>query len=203
MVLNLTVSAKGHPERAVRRKVGRVRGVAVAMLLASAGCRGPAPMPMPNRWRLALSPASFPELLSLQQQVKVEQAGRTVDFDAVLDITPDMVTLVGMAFSQRVFTLQYDGKSLQESRSAMLPKEVQAGDVLSDLQLALWPVEVVRAALPEGWALTDTEGNRVLSEADTVRTSISYSSTPRWSGTISLSNRQYDYRLTIRSAVQR
>ena len=133
----------------------------------------------------------------------MEQAGRTIDFDAVLDITAEAVTLVGMAFSQRVFTLQYDGKTLQETRSPMLPKEVQAGDVLSDLQLALWPADVVRAALPVGWVLADNESDRVLSQSDTVRTSISYSNTPRWSGTISLSNRQYDYRLTIRSAVQR
>lgn len=161
------------------------------------------PQPPSNRWRLALAPSAFPETLSLQQQVKVEQAGRTVDFDAVLDISPDAVTLVGMAFNQRVFTLKYDGKTLQETRSAMLPREVQGGDVLSDLQLALWPTDVVRAALPAGWSLADSASTRVLSEADTVRTSISYSSAPRWSGTISLNNRQFDYRLTIRSAVQR
>ena len=74
---------------------------------------------------------------------------------------------------------------------------------LSDLQLALWPTEAVRAALPAGWTLADSASTRVLSEADTVRTSISYSNTPRWSGTISLNNQQYDYHLTIRSAVQR
>jgi Protein of unknown function (DUF3261) len=180
-----------------------LQAVLAAMLAATIGCRGQSAEPMSVRWRLALPPSSFPELLSLQQQVKVEQAGRTVDFDAVLDITPDMVTLVGMAFSQRVFTLQYDGVKLQESRSAMLPDEVQAGDVLSDLQLALWPSDAVRPALPGGWTLADSASQRILSEADTVRAVISYSSTPRWSGTISLDNRQYGYRLTIRSAVQR
>lgn len=175
-----------------------------AVLFAVAiGCRGRMTQPPTNRWRLSLAPAAFPETLSLQQQVKVEQAGRTVDFDAVLDITPEEVTLIGMAFSQRVFTLRYDGKQLKETRSPMLPREVQGGDVLSDLQLALWPTEVVRAALPAGWTLSDSGSTRVLSEADTVRTSISYSSIPRWSGTISLINQQFDYRLTIKSAVQR
>lgn len=176
----------------------------LAFLVATAlSCRAQVPQPPSNRWRLALAPSAFPETLSLQQQVKVEQAGKTVDFDAVLDISPDAVTLVGMAFSQRVFTLRYDGKTLQETRSAMLPREVQGGDVLSDLQLALWPTDVVRAALPPGWSLADSASTRVLSESDTVRTSISYSGLPRWSGTISLNNQQFDYRLTIRSAVQR
>lgn len=143
------------------------------------------------------------ESVSLQQQVKVEQAGRTADFDAILDISPETVTLVGMAFSQRVFTLQYDGAKLKETRSRMLPPEVQAADVLSDLQLALWPAPAVRAALPAGWTLSDSDTSRVLLQADTVRTTISYSGTPRFVGTILLASKQYDYRLTVRSAVQR
>ena len=141
------------------------------------------------------------QTISLQQHVEVSQSGRNVDFEAVLDITPDTVTLVGLAFNQRVFTLKYDGVKLQETRSKMLPREVQAGDVLSDLQLALWPTEVVRSALPTGWTLRDSSGTRVLSESDTVRTTISYSAMPRWNGTITLQNKQYDYQLVIRSAV--
>src|SRR5688500_3747011 len=92
------------------------RAVTMFLLAAALSCRGRMPQPTANRWRLALAPSAFPETLSLQQQVKVEQAGRTVDFDAVLDITPEQVTLVGMAFSQRVFTLTYDGRTLQETR---------------------------------------------------------------------------------------
>ena len=169
-------------------------------LTSITACRGPAPAG-PSRWRLALTPASFANTISLQQHVQVEQAGRNVDFEAVLDITPDTVTLVGLAFNQRVFTLTYDGVKLRESRSKMLPREVQAGDVLSDMQLALWPTEVVRSALPGGWSLRDSSGTRVLLESDTIRTTISYSADPRWTGTITLENKQYNYRLVIRSAV--
>ena len=184
-----------------------MRWVSVAVFCAVAvGCRatgrGSANEQPTTRWRLALPPSAFPVPLSLQQQVKVEQGGRTVDFDAVLDVSPDAVTLVGMAFSQRVFTLRYDGTTLRETRSAMLPREVQAGDVLSDMQLALWPADAVRSALPQGWTLSETATERVLSQADTVRTSISYTGSPRWTGTISLTNQQYNYHLTIRSAVR-
>lgn len=172
--------------------------------LTSAGaCRGRAVPAQPDRWRLALPPAAFMESVSLQQRVKVEQAGRTADFDAILDISPETVTLVGMAFSQRVFTLQYDGQKLKETRSRMLPPEVHAADVLSDLQLALWPAQAVRSALPAGWTLSDSDTARVLMQADTVRTTISYSGTPRFVGTISLASKQFDYRLTVHSAVQR
>ncbi|MEO7362868.1 MAG: DUF3261 domain-containing protein [Gemmatimonadaceae bacterium] len=175
--------------------------IAIALpTLAGIGCRHSAP-PLDNRFRLALSPATFQQSISLQQHVEVQQAGKSVEFDAVLDVNPEEVTLVGLAFSQRVFTLKYNGVKLEESRSRMLPREVQAADVLSDLQLALWPVEAVRAALPAGWTLRDSPSERVLSQGDTVRTSISYSATPPWIGNIMLTNKQYDYRLFIKSAV--
>lgn len=164
-------------------------------------CRHSAPPTDINRLRIALSPAAFPQSISLQQHVEVAQGGKSVDFEAVLDVTPEAVTLVGLAFNQRVFTLKYDGVKLQESRSKMLPREVQAGDVLSDLQIALWPADAVRSALPVGWTLKDSEGQRVLSQSDTARTTITYSATPRWSGTITLQNHQCDYRLLIKSAV--
>lgn len=187
-----------------KRQSRALRGPTHATLLLLAlalvaACRGATP-PATNRWRLALSPASLAQTISLQQHVQVEQGSHNVDFEAVLDVTPEMVTLVGLAFNQRVFTLKYDGVKLQESRSKMLPREVQAGDVLSDLQLALWPTEVVRSALPTGWTLRDSSGTRVLSESDTVRTTITYSAVPRWTGTINLQNKQFDYRLVIRSA---
>jgi hypothetical protein len=174
-------------------------GMALLATLA-AGCRGAAPE-LPDRWRLALPPAAFGRTLSLQQHVQVEQGAQKADFEAVLDITPDTVTLVGLAFSQRVFTLKYDGVKLQESRSRMLPKEVHAADVLSDLQLALWPAEVVQRALPGGYTLRDSSGTRTLFEGDSLRSTISYTGSPRWAGTITMQNVQYNYRLTIRSAV--
>lgn len=173
-----------------------------AFLLLTVACHRP-DSGDPNRLLLQLSPSSFLQTISLQQNVQVEQGGQTVDFDAVLEVSPTAVTLVGLAYNQRVFTLRYDGRKLQETRSRMLPREVQAADVLSDLQLALWPAEAVRAALPAGWTLSDSTGHRELAERDSVRTSITFDSMPRWAGTITLHNWQYDYRLVIRSAVAR
>lgn len=181
-------------------KLVKLFAVLSAVALVPA-CRTGAPPTDIHRLRIALSPAAFPQAISLQQHVEVQQGGKSVDFEAVLDVTPEAVTLVGLAFNQRVFTLTYDGKKLQESRSRMLPREVQAGDVLSDLQIALWPADAVRSALPAGWMLKDGPTERVLSQSDTVRTTITYGATPRWSGTITLQNHQYDYRLLIKSAV--
>ena len=155
----------------------------------------------PDHLQLALTPSSFAQRITLQQRVHVERDGREVDFDAVLDIGPDSLTLVGVALSQRVFTLRYDGTRLVETRSPMLPREVRGVDVLSDLQLALWPEAAVRAALPTGYALRDTEGQRVLSTGDEEIATITYDGSPRWIGRVTVNNKQFGYRLVIQSAL--
>jgi len=156
----------------------------------------------PDRLRLALSPVSFGRALNLQQQVHVEYADRTVDLDAVLEITPDSLTLVGMAFGQRMLTLRYDGVKLREQRHPMLPGDVRGADILTDLQMALWPGEAVRAALPAGWTLSDSDTLRTLSKNSREMVTISYDAVPRWKSVVTLRNLEYSYRLVIRSATE-
>lgn len=156
-------------------------------------------VPAAPRWTLALPPASFGQTLSLQQRVTVERAGRSDTLDAVLDITPEQLTLVGLALGQRVLTLGYDGSKFNETRHPMLPDNVRGADILSDIELALWPAEAIRAALPAGWSLADDTTERVLSQHGRIVASIRYTANPRWQGRIELNNQQYGYRLTILS----
>lgn len=175
--------------------------VVLALALVGAACRPtPAPRPHhPSHLRLALAPAHFPDALSLQQRVTVERDRQTVSFDAVLDITPDAVTLIAMGFGTRLFSLKYDGTRLDEQRSPMLPAEVQGADILSDLQLALWPAEAVRRALPEGWQLREAVRERILERAGEVVTTIHYGTDVAWRGDVVMENRPFAYRLLIRT----
>jgi hypothetical protein len=182
----------------LRRGLSRMVPLAFAMVAA---CRG-APPDQPDRLRLALSPASFGRTLSLQQQVHVEYAGHIVDFDAVLDIAPDSLTLVGMALGQRMLTLRYDGMKLDEKRNPMLPRDVRGADILTDVQMALWPADAVRAALPAGWTLTDSDTQRTFSKDAQETVTISYDAVPHWTSLVTMRDLRYDYRLVIRSAVE-
>jgi hypothetical protein len=158
----------------------------------------------PARLGLKLSPASLGQTLSLQQHLTVERDGRTDELDTALEIDAKRLTLVGLAFGQRVMTLEYDGKELKTWRHFMLPPQVRGEDVLEDMQLTLWPAAAIRAALPAGWTLQDSaEGagmRRVLSFDGQTITSIAYPSQQRWAGTVILDNLRYRYRLTIASA---
>ena len=180
------------------------RRVTVALVLVTA-CRGTAPPPpVPDdRPLLALSPASFAGSLSVQQRVHVERDGRVVDFDAVLEVSPDMVTLVALGFGTRLFTLRYDGTTLDEARSPMLPHDVRGSDILSDMQLSLWPAAAVRARLPAGWSLREAANARTLLKGSDEITNITYDAMPRWTGQVTLQNLQFGYRLVIKTVPER
>ncbi|MCW5299973.1 DUF3261 domain-containing protein [Herbaspirillum lusitanum] len=179
---------------------------ATAMAMLLSGCSTtpatPASAPAPStRLHLQLSPASLGASLSLQQHLTVERAGRTDEIDTVLEIEPDHLDLVGLAFGQRVMSLHYDGKELKTWRHFMLPKEVQGEDVLQDVQLTLWPAAALRAALPPGWELEENDMQRTLLLHREVIAQIDYPDRKAWGGKVILTNFRYLYKLTIQSVV--
>lgn len=176
-----------------------LRHVALALCaLALAGCATrPAPV---ARLGLKLAPASLGESISVQQHLEVERGGSVNDLDVVLQVDPAAIDLVGVAFGQRVLTLSYDGKDLVSSRHPMLPAQVRAEDVLEDMQLTLWPVEAVRAALPAGWTVSEQGLQRTLAHEGQPVLVIDYASPVRWQGKVVLRNLRYQYKLSIESA---
>lgn len=176
--------------------------LAQVLMLTLAACSSLPPEPAQPQARLGLrlSPASLGETLSLQQHLKVEREGRTDDLDTALEIDDKELNLVGLAVGQRVMTLHYDGKELTTWRHFMLPAQVRGEDVLEDIQLTLWPVAAIRAALPAGWTLQQKDGNRTLLLHNEPIMQIDYPDHKTWGGTVILTNLRYHYRLTIQSA---
>lgn len=169
-------------------------------LLALAGCATPPAGPV--RLGLRLPPAELGATISVQQHLTVVRYGATNDLDVALEVDPAHVGLVGLAFGQRVLTLDFDGRDLKEWRHPMLPAQVRAADVLEDLQLTLWPVDAVARALPTGWTIGEQGLRRVLRRDGEVVATITYAGAPRWQGTTVLDNLRYHYRLTIESAAE-
>ena len=173
--------------------------VTLGVALTLGGCAA-APRQPPARLGLKLAPAALGTSLSVQQHLTVARGGRTDDLDVALQVEPAAIDMVGLAFGQRVLTLHYDGKALTSWRHRMLPAQVRAEDVLEDMQLALWPVAAIAAALPAGWAIEERAMTRTLSLAGQPVMRIVYSAAPRWSGTVVLDNLRYFYTLTIQFA---
>ncbi|MGZ9188057.1 MAG: DUF3261 domain-containing protein [Candidatus Binatia bacterium] len=168
-----------------------------AIALHSLGCTD-APA-QPARLGLRLAPATLGVTLSLQQHLSIERQGRVDELDAALEIDPERLDMVGLALGQRILALHYDGRSLQSWRHPLVPEQLRGEDVLEDLQLMLWPIEVIEQALPAGWSIAEDGRRRTLRLADQPVLVIDYSGEPRWSGKIELTNLRYRYRLTIQS----
>lgn len=177
-------------------KLRRLAIAAVSLLLAAC-----ATTPPPQaRLGLKLAPAALGASLSVQQHLKVERNGRTDDLDVALQVEPEAVDVVGLAFGQRVLSLHYDGKELSSWRHVMLPAQVRAEDVLEDIQLTLWPADAVAAALPAGWRVAEQGRIRTLYLDEAPILQVTYSDVQRWSGTVVLENLRYHYKLTIQFA---
>jgi hypothetical protein len=175
----------------------RSAALSVTLALLLGGC---ATVPPQARLGLKLAPSALGASISVQQHLKVERNGRTDDLDVALQVEPDAIDVVGLAFGQRVLTMHYDGKELTSWRHIMLPSQVRAEDVLEDMQLTLWPAEAIAKALPEGWRISEQAAGRTLYLANEPVMRIMYSGTPRWSGTVVLENLRYHYKLTIQFA---
>jgi len=184
----------------VRARLILCRLALASLFVVFGGCASLPSAPEPDRLSLMLSPASLGAVISVQQHIKVERGNRVDALEVALEVDAVQLNLVGLAFAQRVLTLQYDGQTLQSWRHAMLPAQVRGEDVLQDLQLTLWPIEAIRAALPVGWHVEDAGLQRRLSLDNVPVMEIQYSALPRWSGNIELSNLRYGYRLSIQSA---
>jgi hypothetical protein len=180
-------------------------GVAFAFALVVAlhlGCAAQARAPTSKAQlddvpMLRLTPASFGKTVSLTQHLSIEAGNKREQLEAYLEIDATSVKLAALALGQTAARLLWDGKSMETSRAAWLPSEVQPELVLNDLQLALWPAEAIRAALPSGWMLDVTPTSRQLKRGEAVVVDITFAGSAR----LELVHHRFGYRLRVETIV--
>ncbi len=132
------------------------------LLAACASTRTPAPLvQLPT---LRLPPSALPQPLQLQQRLQFRFGSHERELDALLEADGSEVRLAVQAMGQTGVRMVWDGATLQQTRAPWLPPQVRGERVLDDLQFALWPVAAIRAALPAGWTLVETGGQRRLEQ---------------------------------------
>lgn len=144
-----------------------IRSLLIAAVALLSACATPVARPPVHGLELRLSPASLGRELALQQQLIFSAAGEQKSMEALLEVGTEDVALAVQAAGQSALVLHWDGKRLQQQRAPWLPPQVRGERVLSDLQLSYWPAAAIRAALPAGWTLEESEGIRRLRENDT------------------------------------
>jgi hypothetical protein len=174
------------------------RLLVVAMPLAvTAGCAATAPSrpASDDTPLLRLPPAALGRRLALQQQLLVQAGGRQQHIDVLLESDEHAVRLVLLNLGQTAARLEWDGRELVQTHAPWWPQAVGGERVLSDLQLALWPVDAVGAALPAGWTLEPRDGQRHLRRGSEIVATVSYPTPTR----IELVHRLQRYRIDIES----
>lgn len=117
-----------------------------------------------------LSPASLEQQWQVTQSVTLRPLSTGADNGypsqtllAAWSVTPERLDLAGLTpMGQTLLTLGYDGMELSEFTSPLLPEEVSGRDILTQIQLAYWPVDTIQQALAgSDWQL-EAAGDRIL-----------------------------------------
>lgn len=173
------------------------RLIAVATLAcALAGCASaPPPAPAHAAPQLRLAPALLGRTLNLQQHLTLQAPGHDQQLDVLLEADERHVQMGVVAMGQVAARLEWDGVTLTESKAPWWPQAVSGSRILSDLQLTLWPVAAIQAALPAGWRLVESGDVRTLTDAGAVVTVI----TRTGAQVVELDQRREHFKLKIES----
>ena len=149
---------------------------ASAAVCALAGCTSAPTVPAAERaatLQLALAPAALGCSLAVQQQLTVQPPnGSAQMLDALLEVDGQSVRLALFHLGQRMGVLSWDGQQLQTQLSRWWPAQLLPAQVLSDMQLALWPAPAIAQALPAGWQVQEGGQGRRLSYQSQLRVEV-------------------------------
>ena len=158
--------------------------------------RGPFTIAAPRDTpQLRLAPALLGHPLELQQHLTLQAPGHDQQLDVLLEADAQHVQLGVVAMGQVAARLAWDGTTLTEERAPWWPQAVSGARILSDLQLTLWPVAAIQAALPAGWSLSESGDVRTLRQDGEVVTLI----TRTGPQVVELEQRREHFKLKIES----
>lgn len=174
--------------------------ILLTALLLSACQTLPPPAALPP---LQLAPAAFGAELSLAQRLTVTDApddpnGAVTErqLDTLLQVDAQQLQLAGLAFGQRVLTLNWDGHELKVQRHPMLPAAVDPARVLRDIALVFAPLPALQAALPASWTVDESGNERTLRQSGETRLTVRYLD---GRARVEIDNRAEHYQLRIES----
>ena len=115
--------------------------------------------------RLPVAP-SYPVPFSATQTVVGKYGERRAAFQAVLDFSPALAQVVLTAASgPRILSVTWTKDGIVEDRTPLAPADLKGLNVLGDIFVSLWPVEIVQAALPAGVVIAEDGGVRTVTAA--------------------------------------
>ncbi len=133
------------------------------------------------------------------QNIVAQWPGQQQSLLCVLELDSRQIAMAGVTQEGlSLFNLRYDGKTLVLDKSPLLPENVAPQLIISDLQLAYWPVAELDKILPNHWRLENQANRRRLWHKQQLVTEVSYSSPGgAWPQNVELTNLLHQYKLHI------
>jgi hypothetical protein len=139
--------------------------------------------------------------LSITQTVRLERAGAPAfEVLAAVELDAQWLRVAALGpLGNRLLLLEWDGSAYHEERDPQMPADFPLELILRDLQLASFPADAVRQALPSAkWFLSDTPYRRVLLLQREPVVVIDYSAADHFRCNISFRHLTLGYRIEIR-----
>lgn len=173
----------------------------VCMTIAACCSSPPRLEPAKDSLKL-LPPESLGASRSARQRLHGSFAEREETLQCVVAVDPGHISLVALsATGTRIFSLGYDGRKLDAAISPLAALQLKPERILSDMQLALWPLASLQQALVgSAWKINEpVAGTRRLRHGGRLIAEVHYSGTDPWRGRFWLSNFEFGYSLMVES----
>ena len=147
-----------------------------------------------------LTPASLGGAHTASQVLHVVNGDRSFILQCALQADGNAVTLIAIGpLGQRAFSPHYDGSKLDAQASPYAPQGLPPERVLSDVQLAMWPLQAWQEKLQgSDWKIAEpAAGVRELYFHGDLVSRVSYSAADPWQAHISLHNLALNYSIDI------
>ncbi len=165
--------------------------ILLSLLLNSCAVLRPSEPPL-------LSPASLQQNMQLNQTLVSHFDGQRHQLLVAVKINAEQLLMLGFsAEGQRLFTLNYDGSTLQQQSLPALQNMLDAERILRLFQLAYWPQSVLQLAYGNDFQIIDQPMQRELMHNERKIITIDYSIESRWKGSVSISHHQQPLKLKI------
>lgn len=182
------------------------RATLIAMLaVCSASCANNPPgqekAPAVSSWQL-LPPSTLGAARQVNQRLHAAYGEREISLDCVVSVNAEHLTVIGLVpGGPRMFTIDYDGRTVSAQRSTGVPEALQPELLLNDLQLTLWPRSALQQALEHtSWAVAEPDPRtRRLTRDGRLVAEVHYATADPWTGRAWLVNFDRGYSITIDS----
>lgn len=162
------------------------------LMIGLAGCAAPRP------WFAPLPPSIASGTHQARQQVTVTSEKQSFSLQTLVRTDDQMILVIALSDAGKgLFKLKWNADQPAPRHRGQPPDPLRTDWVLADLQLALWPLDALRNALPDPFRLEQTGNDRMLSRGDRLLWHSRSEGQNPWTSSLVIRNLQMEYELRI------